>query len=96
MGFGTLAIIAAAGLIGPLLALRSGWNLPIVLGELVAGMVLGATGFSWLHAEDPTFTFLADVGFALVMLWPARTSRSAIRNSGAESARACCGRLPSG
>ena len=41
MGFGTLAIIAAAGLIGPLLALRSGWNIPIVLGELVAGMVLG-------------------------------------------------------
>jgi len=44
MGFGTLAIIAAAGLIGPLLALRSGWNLPIVLGELLAGIVLGEVG----------------------------------------------------
>ena len=33
MGFGTLAIIAAAGLIGPLLALRSGWNIPVVLGR---------------------------------------------------------------
>ena len=67
MGFGTLAIIAAAGLIGPLLALRSGWNIPIVLGELVAGMVLGVSGFGWLDASDPTFTFLADIGFALVM-----------------------------
>ncbi len=67
MGFGTLAIIAAAGLIGPLLALRSGWNIPVVLGELVAGLVLGATGFGWLDAADPTFTFLADIGFALVM-----------------------------
>ena len=67
MGFGTLAIIAAAGLIGPLLALRSGWNIPIVLGELIAGMVLGVSGFGWLDAGDPTFTFLADIGFALVM-----------------------------
>ncbi len=67
MGFGTLAMIAAAGLIGPLLALRSGWNIPVVLGELVAGLVLGATGFGWLDATDPTFTFLADIGFALVM-----------------------------
>ncbi len=67
MGFGTLAIIAAAGLIGPLLSIRSGWNIPIVLGELVAGMILGVTGFGWLDASDETFTFLADIGFALVM-----------------------------
>jgi len=67
MGFGTLAIIAAAGLIGPLLALRSGWNIPVVLGELAAGLVLGSTGFGWLDAADPTLTFLADIGFALVM-----------------------------
>jgi len=67
MGFGTLAIIAAAGLIGPLLALRSGWNIPVVLGELVAGLVLGASGFGWLDAADQTFTFLADIGFALIM-----------------------------
>jgi Kef-type K+ transport system membrane component KefB len=67
MGFGTLAIIAAAGLIGPLLALRSGWNLPIVLGELLAGIVLGKTGFGVLDSDDPTFMFMADIGFALVM-----------------------------
>jgi Kef-type K+ transport system membrane component KefB len=67
MGFGTLAIIAAAGLIGPLLALRSGWNIPVVLGELIAGLVLGSSGFGALDADDPTFTFLADIGFALVM-----------------------------
>jgi Kef-type K+ transport system membrane component KefB len=67
VGFGTLAIIAAAGLIGPLLALRSGWNIPIVLGELLAGVLLGASGLDWLHSDDPTFSFLADIGFALVM-----------------------------
>jgi Kef-type K+ transport system membrane component KefB len=67
MGFGTLAIIAAAGLIGPLLSIRSGWNIPIVLGELIAGMILGITGFGWLDASNPTFSFMAQIGFALVM-----------------------------
>ena len=67
MGFGTLALIAVAGLIGPLLAVRSGWNVPVVLGELVAGLLLGASGLGWLDAADPTFSFLADIGFALVM-----------------------------
>src|SRR5664279_513060 len=67
MGFGTLAIIALAGLIGPLLSLRSGWNVPIVLGELMAGMVLGISGFGVLDASNPTFSFMANIGFALVM-----------------------------
>jgi Kef-type K+ transport system membrane component KefB len=67
MGFGTLAIIAAAGLIGPLLAARSSWNIPLVLGELLAGIALGATGVNLLDATDPTFEFLAEIGFALVM-----------------------------
>ncbi|HEY2794903.1 MAG TPA: cation:proton antiporter [Micromonosporaceae bacterium] len=67
MTFGTLAIVVAAGLLGPLLALPARWHLPIVLGELIAGVVLGRTGFGVLHADDPTFTFLANIGFALVM-----------------------------
>ena len=67
MGFGTLAVIGVIALLGPLLALRSGWHIPVVLGELIAGMALGATGFGWLDASDPTFSFLADIGFALVM-----------------------------
>jgi len=66
MGFGTLALVGAAGLLGPLLALRS-WHVPIVLGELVAGIVLGSTWFGWLDPTEPTFVFLARIGFALVM-----------------------------
>ena len=34
---------------------------------LVAGVLLGRTGVGYLDAGDETFTFLADVGFALVM-----------------------------
>jgi len=67
MSFAVLALIALVALLGPLIALPRVWHLPIVLGELAAGVVLGRTGFGILHAADPTFTFLADIGFALVM-----------------------------
>src|SRR5664279_2743723 len=67
MTFTTLAVIGLAALLGPLLALPTRWHLPVVLGELLAGIILGPTVFGGLHAADPGFTFLADVGFALVM-----------------------------
>jgi Kef-type K+ transport system membrane component KefB len=67
MSFATLALISVVAVLGPLLALPRRWHLPVVLGELVAGIVLGPTGFGSLHAGNGTFTFLANVGFALVM-----------------------------
>ena len=67
MDFATLALISLVGVLGPLLALPRRWRLPVVLGELVAGIVLGHTGFDVLHAGNGTFTFLADIGFALIM-----------------------------
>ena len=65
--FVELAVIGAVALLGPLLSYPRGWHLPVVLGELVAGVVLGTTGFGYLHASDGTFSFLSDIGFALVM-----------------------------
>jgi Kef-type K+ transport system membrane component KefB len=41
MTFGTLAVISLIAILGPLLALPR-WNLPVVLGELIAGIALGA------------------------------------------------------
>lgn len=67
MSFSTLALIMAIGLAGPLLAARKSWNIPVVLGELGAGIIFGATGFAIIDASEPTFTFLADVGFAVTM-----------------------------
>jgi Kef-type K+ transport system membrane component KefB len=67
MTFTTLALIVTVGIAGPLLALPRQWHLPVVLGELIAGILLGPTGSSTLHAADPSFTLLADIGFALVM-----------------------------
>lgn len=67
MTFAQLSVVCLVALLGPLLALPKGWHLPVVLGELAAGVVIGRTGFGYLDATDPIFTFLADLGFALVM-----------------------------
>lgn len=67
MTFGNLAVISLVALLGPLLALPRRWNLPVVLGELIAGIGLGPTGIDWLHAQDSTLTFMAQIGFVLVM-----------------------------
>jgi Kef-type K+ transport system membrane component KefB len=65
--FAELAVVCLAALLGPLLALPRRWHLPVVLGQLAAGVVLGRAGIGFLHADDATFTFLGNVGFALVM-----------------------------
>ena len=67
MSFATLAVIVLAGLLGPLLALPKRWHVPVVVGELAAGVVLGPTLADFLNPADPTFSFFADIGFALVM-----------------------------
>jgi Kef-type K+ transport system membrane component KefB len=67
MTFGLLALLVVAGLAGPVLALPGRWALPVVLGELLAGVVLGPTVADVVPVHDRTLTFLADIGFALVM-----------------------------
>ncbi|RMI34028.1 cation:proton antiporter [Nocardia stercoris] len=67
MTFSTLALVLVLGSAGPLLAWRANWHVPIVIGELFAGIIFGASGFRVLHPDEPTFAFLADMGFALVM-----------------------------
>jgi Kef-type K+ transport system membrane component KefB len=67
VSFLDLAIVCAVALAGPLLATPRRWHLPVVLGELAAGLVLGVSGLGVLDASDPTFTFLGQAGFVLVM-----------------------------
>jgi Kef-type K+ transport system membrane component KefB len=67
VSFLDLAIVCAVALAGPVLASPKGWHLPVVLGELLAGVVLGGSGFGVLDAGEPTFTFLGSCGFVLVM-----------------------------
>lgn len=65
--FATLALIGAVALFGPVLAWKASWHVPVVLGELLAGIVLGTSGLGWLRSSDSTFMFLGTIGFALVM-----------------------------
>lgn len=67
MTFAQLSVICLVAILGPLLAVPRGWHLPVVLGELLAGIALGRTGIHYLHADNATFSFLSDIGFALVM-----------------------------
>lgn len=66
-GFHTLALLAVIGLAGPLLASLPRFRVPVVIGELIAGLVIGKTGFGIVDHTDPTFMLLANIGFALVM-----------------------------
>lgn len=67
MSFQALALICAVGILGPVLALTKRTRLPVLLGELIAGILLGPTGVNVLHAQNGEFTFLANIGFALIM-----------------------------
>ena len=51
MSFQTLVVIVLAGLAGPLLALYPRHFVPVVVGEIVAGIVVGP---GVLDAVDPT------------------------------------------
>ncbi len=67
MTFGTLALLVAAGLIGPFVASIHRLAPPAVVGEIVAGLVIGRSGFGWLHTDDEALRLLSQVGFAMLM-----------------------------
>ena len=66
-GFDTLALLTAVGFAGPLLTSLPHLRIPLIIGELVAGLVLGKTGFGVLDESNSTFQLFANIGFALVM-----------------------------
>jgi Kef-type K+ transport system membrane component KefB len=67
VSFGVLALLVLAGLGGPLLAVGRRGLVPVVVGELAAGVLIGKTGTGSLDPAQPTIAFLADVGFAMLM-----------------------------
>lgn len=59
-----LLLLFLAFLVPPLLA-RFRW-LPVVVGEIVVGMIVGRSGFDFV-GPDPTLEFLAEIGLAILM-----------------------------
>ncbi|MCU1528881.1 MAG: sodium:proton antiporter [Frondihabitans sp.] len=67
MTFTVLALVVLVGLLGPLLAAKAAWRVPVVIGELAGGLLIGHSGFALVNAHDTTFSLLAAIGFGLTM-----------------------------
>jgi Kef-type K+ transport system membrane component KefB len=67
MTFGVLALIVLAGLAGPLLGAGGRAFVPMVIGEILAGVIIGPSALDAVDPADPTVKFLGDVGFAMLM-----------------------------
>src|SRR5438309_1309182 len=66
--FSQLTVLVLAGLAGPLLAFTGQGLVPVVIGELAAGVVLGHTGIGAVDpASQPLPAFKA-IGFAMLIL----------------------------
>jgi Kef-type K+ transport system membrane component KefB len=65
--FAQLTILVLAGLAGPLLAFGRRGLVPVVIGELVAGFILGHTGFGIIDSAAQPLPVLSAIGFAMLM-----------------------------
>jgi Kef-type K+ transport system membrane component KefB len=68
VSFETLLVIVLAGLGGPLLGLSGRRFVPVVIGEILAGVIVGKTGLGAVDPTNSTIAFLGEVGFAMLML----------------------------
>lgn len=62
-----MVVIALAFLVPVLLSRLRGLFIPIVVGELVAGMIVGKSGFGIVPQDHPILSVLAPLGFAFLM-----------------------------
>ncbi len=66
--FTPLLIVISLAFLVPLLLTRfQRLRLPIVVGEILAGIVVGSSGFGWVTHEDQLLTLLAEFGFVFLM-----------------------------
>ncbi len=103
MSFGILVLVVLAGLGGPLVGMLAHRFVPVVVGEIVAGILVGPAVLGTVHPESATISTLAEVGFAMLMLTvgmhlPLRDRRlaSAARQGGLLAAIVCVLALPAG
>ncbi len=103
MSFGILVLIVLAGLGGPLLGVATGRFIPVVIGEILAGIIVGPAVLGTVHPANATISTLAEIGFAMLMLTvgmhlPLRDRRlaSAARKGGLLAAIVCVLAVPAG
>jgi Kef-type K+ transport system membrane component KefB len=63
-----LALVVLAGLLGPLLAAGRRPRVPVLVGELIGGILLGRTALNLIDPTTQPFPAFASLGFAMLML----------------------------
>jgi Kef-type K+ transport system membrane component KefB len=103
MSFGVLVLIVLAGLGGPLLGIATRRFIPVVVGEILAGILVGPAVLGTVHPADATVSTLGEVGFAMLMLTvgmhlPLRDRRlaAATRKGGLLAGIVCVLAVPAG
>lgn len=68
VSFTPLLIVIFLAFIVPLVLTRfRRLRLPIVVGEIVAGIIVGRSGFGWVQQHDPVLDLLSEFGFVFLM-----------------------------
>jgi Kef-type K+ transport system membrane component KefB len=103
MSFGTLVLIVLAGLGGPLLGVATRRFIPVVVGEILAGIIVGPAVLGTVHPADVTIAKLGEIGFAMLMLTVGmhlplsdRRLAAAARKGGLLAAIVCVLAVPAG
>jgi Kef-type K+ transport system membrane component KefB len=103
VSFETLIVIVLAGLGGPLLGVAGRWFVPVVIGEILAGVLVGPAVLNAVDPTNVTVSFLGEIGFAMLMLTvgmhlPLRDKRlpASLRGGGVLAAIVCVLALPGG
>ena len=63
-----IALLVAAGLVGPITSIWRKGLLPVVVGELAAGALIGDTGLRLINPKASAFPIFYSLGFAMLML----------------------------
>ena len=61
-------LVMVLGLVGPLLAAPRRFAIPVAVGEILAGVIFGRSGFQIIDTSAPNLNLLGQLGFALVMM----------------------------
>jgi Kef-type K+ transport system membrane component KefB len=103
VSFGILVLIVLAGLGGPLLGVLTRRFIPVVVGEILAGILVGPAVLGTVHPANATISTLGEIGFAMLMLTvgmhlPLRDRRlaSCARRGGLLAAIVCVLAVPAG
>ena len=68
VSFWSLSLVLFLAVAVPLLFSRlRRWRVPAVVGEILAGILIGRSGLQWVQGDDPVLALLSEIGFVFLM-----------------------------